>query len=140
MSPALERRRLQITVAVATVVPIFGGVWGAFGPSVTHDAAAIAADSHHRYLSGLLLAIGVAFLSTVLHIEQRTARFRLLAALVVTGGLVRLVSLISLGQPTAQIVFALTMELGVVPFLTLWQWRVATLGSSDSADGSTAPT
>ena len=116
---------MQITVAVATVVPIFGGAWGAFGPSVTHDASAVSADSHHRYLSGLLLAIGIAFLSTVPRIEQRGGRFRLLAALVVTGGLVRLQSLLADGRPTGQIVFSLGMELGVVPLLTLWQLRVA---------------
>ncbi len=120
----MERRLLQIFVALATLVPIFGGGWGVFGPGVT-PAVAVSADSHHRYLSGLLLAIGVAFLASVPHIEQHTARFRLLAALVVTGGLARLFTLAMHGRPTGEIVFALVMELGVTPALVVWQGRVA---------------
>jgi hypothetical protein len=134
-SRRVERRLLQIAIAVATLVPILGGGLGAFGPSVTHagnDAAAISADSHHRYLSGLLLAIGVAFLAMAPRIERHTASFRLLAALVVTGGLVRLLALLLRGQPTGEIVFALVMELGVTPALVLWQARVARSGPLDA--------
>jgi hypothetical protein len=47
--------------------------------------------SHERYLSGLLLAIGLAFWTTLSDIEGKTARFRLLTALVVIGGISRLV-------------------------------------------------
>jgi hypothetical protein len=120
----VERRLLQIVICVAVLVPLLGGGIGAFGPTVT-QAGAIAADSHHRYLSGLLLAIGFAFLSTVPRIERHTARFRLLAALVMTGGLVRRLGVLIQGQVNGEIVFALVMELGVTPALMLWQGGVA---------------
>ena len=87
------------------------------------------ADSHFRYLSGLLLAIGLGFLSAVPRIERRSGRFRLLAGIVFVGGLGRLLSLASGGTPDASTVFALVMELIVAPALALWQWRVAQAAS-----------
>jgi hypothetical protein len=122
-----EKRLLQICVAVAALVPIAAGMAGvALGPRML-DVAAIpaAADSHFRYLAGILLALGLAFWNTIPGIERKTARFRMLAAIVVIGGLARAVSLALVGTPTAPMLGALTMELGVTPLLALWQARVA---------------
>jgi hypothetical protein len=129
----LEHRCLQVAVAVATLVPILAGAAGVFRPSAPGgDAAATSMDSHHRYLWGVLFAIGVAFVSTIPRIELHTARFRLLTALVVTGGVVRLGALVAGGRPTGEIVFALVMELGVTPGLMLWQSRIAASGASSA--------
>ncbi len=122
-----ERRLLQIVVALGSLVPIIAGVAGiALGPAmVDAGAAPVAADSHFGYLSGLLLGIGVAFATTVPAIEHRAARFRLLTAIVVTGGLGRLISLLARGTPGKPMLAALIMELVVTPALALWQSRVA---------------
>ena len=48
----------------------------------------------------------------------------LLGALVVAGGLSRIVSLLAVGAPSAGHVFGFAMELGAVPLLMLWQWRL----------------
>jgi hypothetical protein len=122
-----ERRALQIVVAVASSIPICAGAAGVLlGPAMVDAAAApIAADSHYRYLSGLLLAIGIAFATTIPRIETRTARFRLLTAIVVAGGLGRLLSLLLRGTPDAPMLAALVMELVVTPALALWQGRIA---------------
>jgi hypothetical protein len=82
-------------------------------------------DSHYRYLSGLLFAIGLAFASCIPGVERKTGRFRLLAMLVFIGGLGRLFGLVSSGAPGAGHVFGLGMELVAVPLLVLWQARVA---------------
>jgi hypothetical protein len=123
----LERRALQITIAVASLVPLCAGAAGiVLGPAMV-DAGAVptGADSHFRYLSGLLLGIGIGFVTTIPRIERRTARVRVLAAIVVIGGLGRLWSLIALGPPNKSMLAALVMELGVTPALALWQARVA---------------
>ena len=52
-------------------------------------------------------------------IEAKGPRFRLLGALVVCGGLARVVSLLSVGPPSKGHLFAFAMELGVVPLLML---------------------
>lgn len=122
----MERRLLQIVVALGCLVPIIGGGLGVLqGPAMVGIAAAASADSHFRYLSGLLVGIGLGFLSTVPGIETQSRRFRLLAAIVVIGGLGRALSLLVTGAPNGSMLFALGMELAVTPALALWQARVA---------------
>jgi hypothetical protein len=124
-----EKRLLQLAVALGCVVPLLAGGAGAIdGPAMLHGvghAPPADLDSHFRYLSGLLLAIGLGFASCVPGIERKTKRFRLLALLVFTGGLGRLASLFAVGVPSAGHVFGLAMELGATPLLVLWQARVA---------------
>lgn len=118
----IEKRLLQAAVIVGSLVPIAAGLSGVWQGPRTGD---LDLDSHFRYLSGLLLAIGLGYLSTVPRIESHGARFRLLTLLVVVGGLARLVSLLTVGRPSNLMIAALVMELAVTPALTVWQARVA---------------
>jgi hypothetical protein len=127
-----ERWALQIVVAIASLVPISAGAAGMWlGPAMVDAAGApIAADSHYRYLSGLLLGIGIGFMTTTPRIEAHAARFRLLTAIVIAGGLGRLLSLALRGYPDEPMLFGLAMELIVTPALAIWQTRVARLCSA----------
>jgi hypothetical protein len=129
VSPSIERRLLQITIVLACLVPLLAGGSGVLhGPRVAHLAAPpVDLDSHFRYLSGLLLGLGLSFLTTVPTIERHGPRFRLLGAIVIIGGFGRLLSLLLVGLPSPGQLFGLAMELGVVPVLMLWQARVAQL-------------
>jgi Domain of unknown function (DUF4345) len=121
-----ERRYLQRTVAVLALVPVSAGLFGVlFGPALTGDQVSVSADSHFRYLSGLLLGIGLLFWSTTAGIEEKTGRFRLLALLVFIGGLARLLGLLLTGVPSLYMLASLALELVVTPILALWQTRVA---------------
>jgi hypothetical protein len=121
-----ERKLLQQSVAIAATVPVATGLYGVlFGQALTGDAVSISAESHFRFLSGLLLGIGLCFWSTLPAIEARTNRFRLLTLLVVIGGLGRLVGLGLTGLPSLFMIGGLIMELIVTPVLCLWQTRVA---------------
>ncbi len=123
----LERRLLQIAVALGSLVPIGAGIAGMIlGPSMVGDVAAPQdMGSHFRYLSGLLAMIGLLFLGSVPRIETHGARFRLLGAIVVMGGLGRALGWIEAGPPGGAHRAALFMELAVVPLLMIWQARVA---------------
>lgn len=128
MSPAFERRLLQGVVALACLVPLSigeislvrGPYWLGHPPVVPIDL-----DSHFRYVSGLFFALGLGFVTCIPAIERQGARFRLLALLVVAGGLARAGSWAMVGAPSAGHRLGLAMELGVVPLLMLWQARVA---------------
>jgi len=124
---AAERLALQIVVAVGSLVPICAGTAGILlGPAmVDAGGGPVGADSHFRYLSGLLLGIGLAFATTIPAIERHATRFRLLTAIVVLGGLGRLFSLLLRGVPDRPMLAALVMELVVTPCLALWQARIA---------------
>jgi len=116
---------LQAAVALAATLPIVASTWDVVHGLSSANAWAI---NHERYLSGLLLAIGLGFWSTIWHIEAKTARFRLLTSIVVIGGLCRLLG-VMLGDPASPAVLvALVMELGVTPALCFWQSRLRPAG------------
>ena len=124
MTPAAERRLLQAVVALACLVPLsVGGQSVLHGPGFLGHPPVIPndLDSHFRYISGIFLGVGIAFASCVPRIEATGPRFRLLGALVVVGGLSRVVSLIAVGPPSPGHLFGFAMELGAVPLLMLWQ-------------------
>lgn len=123
MTLAVERRWLQAAVLIAICVPIgAGGAGVVLGPGFVEGWTAIASqDSHFRYLSGLLLGIGLCYAAAVPRIEAHAARFRLLTAIVFVGGLARLGSLLAAGAPAGGMIFGLAMELAVTPAICLWQ-------------------
>ena len=126
MTPLREKRLLQIAVAVSSLVPIAAGGAGLLlGPALVAAEGGHDLDSHFRYLSGLLLGIGLAYATGVPGIERKRVRFLLLGGIVVVGGLGRLWSLVTVGAPSAIMLGALAMELVVTPLLTLWQLRIA---------------
>lgn len=124
-----ERSALQAVVAVACLAPILTGLEGVLRGAAMFRLTAVTADldSHYRYLSGIFLMLGLAFASTIPEIERKGARFRLLGAMVVTGGLARALSWGAVGAPSLGHRLGLGMELLVVPLLMLWQARVARL-------------
>lgn len=126
MPIATERRALQVMTALAACVPVGAGVWGMWAGADFLDLPAnVSADSHIRYLSGLLFGIGVAFWAAVPAIETHAGRFSLLTAIVFAGGLARLVALVTQGVPNLAMLFGLLMELAVTPAIWVWQRRVA---------------
>ena len=123
-----ERRALQAVVAIACLVPLsIGGISVVRGPGWLGHAPSIPTDldSQFRYVSGIFLGLGLAFVTCVPAIERKGARFRLLGALVIAGGMARALSWATVGAPSTGHRLGLAMELGVVPLLMLWQARVA---------------
>jgi hypothetical protein len=126
-----------VTVLALSMVPIGAGAAGVLlGPALVGGGAAggIDLDSHFRYLSGLLLAIGLLFAASVPRIERHGTWFRLGAAIVVCGGLARLLSLLQSGTPSLPHLVALVLELVAVPLLALWQAAVARAGELHERD------
>jgi Domain of unknown function (DUF4345) len=128
MSPADERRCLQAAILAAGIVPVSGGLFGIFsGPWLLDLSSGCAAscDSHVRYLSGVLLGIGLIAWTVVPKVETSGRTFQLLTVLVVIGGFARLTSLAAVGMPSHLMVGGLLMELVITPLLCLWQTRLA---------------
>jgi hypothetical protein len=119
---------LQAVVAIGALVPIGAGISGiALGLGFIQPTAMVnmSVDSQFRYLSGLLLGIGLGFLSTIPHIENKSVRFLTLAGIVFIGGIGRLYAWWILGAPQLDMQLALGMELVATPLLVLWQRAVA---------------
>jgi hypothetical protein len=120
------KRLLQAVIAIGGLAPVGAGLAGVLlGPAMAGRALPDASlDSHFSYLSGVLMAVGLAFWWTIPAIERRGVPVRLLTALVVLGGLGRLVSLWRVGPPGGAMLSAFGMELIVTPAICLWQWRL----------------
>ncbi|MGX5776633.1 DUF4345 domain-containing protein [Methylorubrum zatmanii] len=132
-----ERRILQRTVAVAAILPVVAGLYGVlFGIDGIGGGTPVnvSADSHFRYLSGLLTGLGILFLTCVPGIEGKTTLFRFLTLVVVLGGLARLLGLYLTGVPSLTMLAALVVELVVAPLLCLWQTRIAGLARDTALD------
>lgn len=129
-----ERRLFHIAVFLAAFVPISAGAAGIWDPQLVggHQLLTANFDSHFRYMSGLLLGLGIAFLWTAWKIETRSAQFQLLGWIVIAGGLGRLFGMASLGLPEMAHRLALGMELGVVPLLMVWLSRIMRRSSSSA--------
>lgn len=123
-----ERRLLQAAIIIACSVPLCAGLAGMIiGPAFILDTSDAHLNNHFRYLSGLLFAIGVAFITAVPSIEHQKERVRLLTFLVVIGGVARLTGMIFADTPSISSFFALGMELIITPCLCLWQSRIESI-------------
>ena len=112
---------LPLAIRLAALVPIIAGGAGALtGAGFLGEAAGPATGSHLRYLSGLLLGLGLVAAWCAGDLRRRGAVFTALCGLVALGGAARLLGLVLEGVPPWPHVLALGMELGVVPGLWLW--------------------
>ena len=127
-----ERRALQVLIFIGACVPVFAGAKGMiFGSTGFGESIDISLDSHVRYLSGLLLAIGLSFWSLIPNIQDKIIQVRLLTFLVVVGGCGRLAAAIFIGMPSMPMFMAIGMELIVTPLFCLWQSRVYKLSNKN---------
>ncbi len=137
--PAFAARSIvmmPLAIRLAALVPILAGGAGVlFGPAFLGEAAGPAMASHFRYLSGLLLGIGLVAWWCAAAPVRRAGTFGVLCAIVTLGGLARLGGLAVDPRPPGPHLVALLMELGVVPALWLAVHRAAR-GQSRAAQGS----
>lgn len=118
---------LRAAILLGSLVPLSAGLAGALlGPGFAGDAAA--AESHGRYLSGLLLGLGLLAVWCAGDLRGRGAVFDALGFAVVVGGIARLLGAALAGPPPWPHLLALAMELLVTPALVLWRRRVFSQG------------
>jgi hypothetical protein len=121
------KRALQIAIALAGAEPVFTGLAGILlGSSWVGDISGTAdIDSQFRFLSTLLLALGLGVWSTIRDIERQGRLLRRLAAVMVLGGVARLPSFLMFDLPETTTLVSLAVEIAIMPLLCLWQARLA---------------
>ena len=111
---------LTFAIRLACAVPILAGAAGAIlGVATLGEAGGPATGSHLRYLSGLLLGMGLVAFWCAGDLRRRGAVFSALCGIFVLGGLARALGLLVEGVPPWPHLVALGMELGTVPALWL---------------------
>lgn len=119
MNRSVQYRLLQIAILTGACVPLLAGGYGMIaGTAFMDQTTAPVLDSHFRYMSGILFAMGLGFWSCVPDLYKYRSRFLTLAVLVIFGGTARLYSALFVLSPDTTTIFALTMELVVVPLIS----------------------
>jgi hypothetical protein len=125
----MELKAFRIIVANLALIPISAGAAGViFGLSFPGFEVQVQnpdASSHFRFLSGIFLAMGLAYWTVALGLGDWLARFQFLAVLTIAGGLARGVSLFVDGTPSLGHQIGLGMELIIVPMLFFWSIRLS---------------
>lgn len=120
---------LPFAIRTAALVPLLAGLGGALtGAGFLGEAVGPATDSHLRYLSGLLLGLGILAWWCAADLKRRGQAFTILVMIVALGGVARLGGLLGHGPPPLPHLLALGMELVITPGLWLW-WRGARAGA-----------
>jgi hypothetical protein len=134
------KRALQIAIALAGAEPVFTGLAGMLlGSSWVGDVSGTAdIDSQFRFLSALLLALGLGVWSTIPDIEHQGRLLRRLAAVMVLGGLARLASFLIYDLPETTTLASQALEVGIMPLLCLWQTRLLKRLATEKAPGGSS--
>lgn len=114
-----ERRLLQTVVALTCVVPISVGLYGIAGGFTDRETTEFV--NHVRYLSGLLLGIGLYFLISLPRIEILTKPYRLLTGIIFIGGLSRVLGIFLGDAVSIGTLAPLAVELILCSLICLWQ-------------------
>ena len=116
----------RIATILFAFIPLYYGLTG-----ITSGAAqfmggepfSAAMDNQLRYLSGVYIGIAAMFFYSAGDVVGRAMVFRLAVIAVFIGGLGRVVSYFSAGEPASWQVSGMVIEL-VIPVFILWQGKV----------------
>jgi hypothetical protein len=120
----MSRRALQVVLGVGGLVAIGGGLLQiAIGPSALPGSpgAGNSVDSELRFLSAYWVALGAALLWIAPRVERETIALRAAMAALFLGGIARVVSLISVGEPHSTLLVLMAIELIAPPVVVAWQ-------------------
>lgn len=122
------KRGLQIVLALLSLIPLYFAVTGAlFGAAGLNGGEATTAglDNQFRYFSAFYLLLFFFIWWVIPQIEKQTSIFRLVVLALFLGGLARLMSYVTVGPPTPDMIAGMVLELGS-PLLAFWQAKIKT--------------
>lgn len=120
------KRALQIALAALAVIPAFFALSGLIGGAAGFEGRPVSAslDNQLRYLSGVYLIVPLLVLKIIPRIEREGGILMIVVAALVIGGVGRLVSMLTVGDPGPVQVTNMALEFGSV-LLIPWQRMVA---------------
>jgi hypothetical protein len=128
--PALERRLLQIALAIVGLVAITFGLTGVlFGTSLSGVRLGVTMEGYVRFIKGVLVAVGLIYWSAIPQIEKRGERISIVTFILVFGAAARLLAVLSHGFPTVGLLISLIGELVIVPLIWLWHRHLVRRGT-----------
>ncbi len=116
----------RIATIIFAFIPLYFGVtgiWLGAAQLMGGEPFANAMDNQFRYLSGVYIGIAAMLFYSAGDVIGRALVFRMAVLAVFIGGLGRVVSYLSVGEPPAQLFAGMVLEL-IAPVFILWQAKV----------------
>lgn len=127
----MERRLLQIALAIAGLVAILFGLTGVFfGTSLAGITVGVTLEGYVRFIKGVLIAAGLIYWSAIPQVEKRGERIAVVTFILMFGAAGRLMAVVGHGFPTVGLLISLIGELIVVPLIWLWHRHYARRGAT----------
>lgn len=133
----MSRKALQVITALFGLGAVGSGVGAMAGlenptyASLGLPPAAVL-DNNLRFYAGVWMGLGFAALWIVPGIEKQAALFRTICGALFLGGIGRLISMMSLGEPPVEYIAYAAVEIFGSILLVVWQRRIASaLGGND---------
>lgn len=117
----------RIATILVGLIPLFlGGTGILFGAEEHANGSDVAAalDSQYRYLAGVYVAVGAMILWSAADVKNRASLLRFAMLGWFLGGLARIISWMTVGQPADWQVSGIAVELIVPVVMLLWQRRI----------------
>lgn len=117
----------RIATILVGLIPLFLGGTGVLFGAAEHaggEAVGAALDSQYRYLAGVYVAVGAMILWSAADVKGRASLLRFAMLGWFLGGLARVVSWMTVGEPADWQVSGIAVELIVPAVMLLWQKRV----------------
>ncbi|MEZ6001596.1 DUF4345 domain-containing protein [Hyphomonas sp.] len=121
------KRGLQIALGVFSLIPVAFALLGflAGAGRLSPEGVTVDLDNQYRYFSGMYLVVSFMIWSIIPAIEKHGHTMLLVSAAIFIGGLGRVVSYMTLGAPSQDLVVGMGIELVVPVIFVLWQRAVA---------------
>jgi len=121
------KRGLQIALGIFSLIPVafalLGFVHGA--GRLSPEGVTVDLDNQYRYFSGMYLVVSFLIWSIIPHIEKHGRMLYFVSAAIFIGGLGRVVSYLTLGAPSQDLMVGMGIELVVPVVFIVWQRAVA---------------
>jgi Domain of unknown function (DUF4345) len=121
------KRGLQVFLGVFSLIPVafalLGFVHGA--GRLSPEGVTVDLDNQYRYFSGMYLVVSFLIWSIIPRIERHGRTVFLISAAIFIGGLGRIVSYMTLGSPSQDLVVGMGIELVAPVIFVVWQRAVA---------------
>ncbi len=122
----MDRRALLVVVAVIGGIAVGTGSFGVVAGTTLAPGDGDQGtffDSEYRFTSTVWLAAGLALWWSIREPARRAAVTRTVLAVIVVGGLSRVVSVVAVGWPYPVFTAAMVIELVVIPLVLRWHVR-----------------
>jgi hypothetical protein len=121
------KRGLQVFLGVFSLIPVIFALLGflAGAGRLSPEGVAVDLDNQYRYFSGMYLVVAFLLWSIIPAIEKHGRTLFLISAAIFIGGLGRVVSYMTMGAPSQDLMVGMGIELVVPVVFVVWQRAVA---------------